>query len=679
MHVPIVAPTLVLLVLSLLCSAAPAPAGTLDARRGELRSALQQAERGPPLSPLARQTLLDHPLFPYVEYAELRRDLRQARPREVKSLLSRHAALPFAGALRDAWLRELARRGDWETFRRYDRGGGDAELRCHAAQAQLAAGETAELLDAIAALWLHGQSRPDACDPPFARLAAAGRIDAALRWQRIDLAAEAGNISLMRFLARSLPAEQRARAERYATFLEAPQAAVGGWPQDARSRRIAVLGLERLARRDPAAAEALLAAIAAPLGMDAERAAVQYAVALWSAASYLPESARRFARVPATAYDARLHEWRAREALTRNDWPALLAAIEAMPAAQRGEGRWRYLEARAREQVGDTTAAQALLAALADEPNYFGFLAADRLDRPYTLCPLEAPAEAGLRQRLLAMPALQRAIELHAIGRPSWARREWDALQPTLSEAERRMAVALAVEAGWTDRAVFALAQGEDQRLYRLRFPLAHERHLRREAEKRGLDAAWVAALIRAESAWQPEARSHADARGLMQLLPGTAAAVARRHQLDWSGVATLNQPRENISLGTAYLAEMLARHDGQPFLATAAYNAGPTPVARWLGQRPPTDPELWVETIPYRETREYVARIMAFSVIYDWRFGGRALPVGERMRGVTDPQRAVRAFHCPAPAGVPPVAADQDPAREAGSMMTAFLTVALP
>jgi soluble lytic murein transglycosylase len=635
-----------LLVSALLLATVPSAA---DDRRDQIRVALTQVERGPPLTPQARRSLIDHPLFPYIEYAELRRDLRQARTNDVEAVLERHRELPFAGALRNEWLGELARRADWPTFMRFHRGGGTIELQCHALQARLATGADDALLDDIAAIWLHGQSRPDACDPAFAHLQQAGRIDTALRWQRIDLAAEAGNTSLMRFVARGLTEAERRQVDRYAAFLDQPTASVTSWPRDARSRQIAVLGLERLARRDPAAAEAQLAALAAPLGLEAEqRGRVQYAVALWSAARFDPASARRMAAVPAAQFDERLHEWRAREALARDDPAAMLAAIAAMPETQRNEGRWRYLQARMHERRGDRAAAQPLLAALSGEPNYFGFLAADRIDAPYALCPIEPADDRGARQRLLALPGLARALELHAIERPEWATREWNVLVPTLDDDERRLAVAIAVDQGWTDRAVFGLAQGDDQRLYRLRFPLAHERHLQREAAAHGLDPAWVAALIRAESAWQPNARSHANAHGLMQLLPGTGAAVARRHSVAWQGVATLYQPRSNISLGTAYLGEMLARHDGQPFLATAAYNAGPTPVARWREQRPPAEPDLWVETIPYRETREYVARIMAFAVIYDWRFGGRAVPVVERMRGAVGAGAAVREFACP-------------------------------
>jgi soluble lytic murein transglycosylase len=243
-----------------------------------------------------------------------------------------------------------------------------------------------------------------------------------------------------------------------------------------------------------------------------------------------------------------------------------------------------------------------------------------------------------------------RALELHALQREAWARREWQAAMPGLTPTQRVLAVTLADAAGWYDRAVFTLNSGDDLRFYALRFPLPHANDLRAEAKKYGLDPGWVSALIRAESAWQADARSHADARGLMQLLPGTARDEAKRRGMRWQGNSSLYRPQTNLALGTAHLDTMLARHGGRPYLATAAYNAGPAPVARWLSQRAPNEPDLWIETIPYRETREYVARILAFSVIYDWRLHGKAVPVTRRMQGDAGARAAQREFVCPVP-----------------------------
>jgi soluble lytic murein transglycosylase len=630
---------------------ASAPAADLASRRGAFKRALETAERGP-LSDYgsAARPFADHPLAPYLEYAHLQRQLKTVDAARVKRFLDRHGDVAVAPLLRDAWLHALIARRDWLAYRTFYDGSANPQLRCGWLQSRLATGMDKAFLDDAQAAWLSGSSVPSLCDPAFAALRIAGRITPALAWQRIDLAADEGNHALVRFLSKSLPAADGKRADAYGAFLAAPDAALAkGWPKDARSRRIATLGLSRLAQKDPDRAESMLATLEKPLGLDAaQRGAVLNQIALWSAASYLPNAAQRFARVPADAYDERLHEWRAREALARGDHRAVRKAIATMGDAQRADPRWRYVDARLRERLGEKDAARADFAQLAREPTYYGFLAADRLQAPYALCPLKVSADEKTRDDVAGEAHLERAFELHALQRDAWARREWAAAMKTLAPDERRVAVALADDAGWYDRAVVTLNSGDDLRFYALRFPQPYARHLRAEAKKNGLDPAWVAALIRAESAWIADARSHADARGLMQLLPSTARMEARRLGLAWGGDASLFQPLGNITLGTAHLAQMLTKHGGKPYLATAAYNAGATPIARWLSQRAPVDADLWIETIPYRETRDYVARILAFSVIYDWRLQGKALPVSRRMLG-DDPSRAKRReFSCP-------------------------------
>jgi soluble lytic murein transglycosylase len=609
-----------------------------------------------------RQQFADHPLLPWLEYAELRHGLNRADAKQVQALQQRHPGLAFVEPLRQRWLRELARRRDWPGFLRFHQEDRDVddELRCHALTARLAGGALdMDLQSEIADLYRHGGSRPAACDPAFAALEKAGGLDSALRWERIEHAAEAGNTALLRYVARGLVPADKTLAERYASFIESPSKQAASWPRDARSRRVAALGLARMARRDPGASERLLSDLA-PLGIGAEDAAgVRYQVALWSAASYLPDSARRMAAVPASAFDDRLHEWRAREALARSAWDQALAAVLAMPEPQRTDVRWRYVEARLRGLLGEAGASDRQFAALATEPNYHGFLAADRANLPYALCPQEIDDSAARREQIAATPALRRALELKALERHEWAELEWRQALAGLDAEGRRQAVDVALQERWYDRAVFALAGAEDQRYYSLRFPLAQRVTLRRETRRHALDEAWVAALIRAESAWQPHARSHADAHGLMQLLPATAAATARAHGLPWNGVGTLRSPRANIALGTAYLGDMLKRHGGQPYLATAAYNAGPAPIARWLAQRPAHDVDLWVETIPYRETREYVGRIMAFSVVYDWRLHGAAVPLSARMQGQPASRKA---FVCPPPRSASPTSPQDTP-----------------
>ncbi|MCB1554680.1 MAG: transglycosylase SLT domain-containing protein [Xanthomonadales bacterium] len=642
-------PTFVLGFLVLLAAdeALSAPAPSLADRRDAFRQALEQAERGKLAAP--PRSLVDHPLAAYLELARLRHKPEALTAKQVSTFVARHADSPVSDLLQRVWWDELARRQDWPGWLAADVPLDDDERRCVQARALYGTGKREAATPLATQLWLRGDSAPSACDAVFAEMARTGGLNPSLRQQRIALAAEAGRPSLMRYLARPLDKAAQSRSERFAAFIEKPDERAANWPADADNARIVMAGLRRLARSDPARAEALLDRLAKPARLDADqRGSVLAAVALWSAASYDAESARRFKRVPAAAFDPQLHEWRVREALARDAFAEARDAIARMPAELAAEPRWRYVAARMDRALGQPVAAAAAFDALADEAHYHGFLAADQLQQPYALCPREPLDDMAMRDGVAAREGFVRALELHALTQHRYALLEWNRLRASLDPDRRRIATALAIKAGWTDRSVFDLNSGDDLQFYSLRFPLAHKRHLTQEAEDRGLDPAWIAALIRAESAWQPTVRSHANAYGLMQLLPATGQAKARQLGISWRGSRTLFDARKNITLGTAYLADMLDQRGGQPYLATAAYNAGPAPVSRWQRQRPAKDADLWIETIPYRETREYVARVMAFSAIYDWRLGRDAYPISARLIGQPDTQRPRRVFQCP-------------------------------
>lgn len=618
-------------------SVACAAAEPLSEQRPLLRAAFAAAEHGQEAEyrRLAAR-LADHPLLPWLELAWLSRDPDRAEAAAIAAFLERNAGTPAAARLLRLWLHRLARRQDWPRFLAFYTGDPETELRCAHALARLRSGSVdVSWIEAVQALWRHGQSQPALCDAPFAELAARGRLDAALRWERIELAAEAGEPGLIRHIARGLPAVQAALAARYAAFIAtAPHADTRGWPSDARSRRIAAAGLLRLARRDPDAAESDLTRIAPALDLTPDqRRALQVEIALWSAVNYVPAAARRLAALPADAYDANLHRWRLREALARGDDAQALAAIAVVPARQREGSYWPYFEARLRERRGQARRAHALYAEAAHRADFHGFLAADRAGLPYALCPRQPDPDPGARAQVERVPGLVRALELFRLEREEWAQAEWRAAVAGLDDAQRFEAVRQAGAAGWHEQV--ALALGSDPallRYYRLRFPLPYARPLREQAEQNRLDASWLAAQVRAESVWMPRARSSAGARGLLQLLPGTARQVARRAGLPWAGAGSLDRPGVNLTLGAAYLRELLERFDDKPYLAIAAYNAGPEAVRRWRSQRPDLDPDFFIETIPFAETRDYVARVLAFAVIYDWRRHGKAVPLRHRL-----------------------------------------------
>ncbi|WP_082559612.1 MULTISPECIES: lytic transglycosylase domain-containing protein [unclassified Lysobacter] len=631
---------------------ASVPAPINDPQLPRLRTALDSAERGD-FDAAQYADLARHPLYGWVEYAGLRRNIDTLSNAQAQNFLSRYGDQAAGTAFREIWLAATARREDWPAFIAAWKPelAKNTSLRCAelSARQALRRADAQWTLDAQAVWTANGKALPNECDAPMALLAAQGGLSDEQRWQRIDAAAAEGLPAVMRSAARGLPADQQAQANDYAAFLDGVNERALNWPKTERSRRMASYGLARLGKSAPDAAEAQLPKYASALGFsDEDRGRVLYQTALWTVASYGPESAQRLNAVPAVSYDERLHEWRAREAMARSDWAGALAAIRKMGPKQRADSRWQYFEARLSERAGDKAGADRLYREAARKPEFHGFLAADRVGLPYALCPLIPNDSAAAKAAIARDPALLRAMGLYKIERKSWAIREWDDALSRYDDNQRRIAVEVAQSHGWFDRAVFSLGKGkpDELRLYNLRFPLHHDATIRRESAKNDLDPAWVAAEIRAESVFDPNARSGANAMGLMQVVPATGANVSKRLGLPWGGAASLYDSDTNIILGTAYLRELLDKYGGQPYFAMAGYNAGPAPLARWQSQRPGMDADFWIETISYKETREYVARVLAFSVLYDWRLNGDAMNMTDRMRGRIDAPR--KRFACP-------------------------------
>ena len=646
-------------------------AATPDAaQRAAFKQAYAAAQQGGDgWRPLAAN-LHDYPLYPYLPAAALQHDIQQIDRASVEAYLAQYPDWIPAGDLRRAFLLELARRQDWTNFLAlYQPGLGDT-LSCDALQAHLAGGGTLDFQRDLADLWSRA-SLPAACDPVLTAAHDQGLLTDARLWTRIDRAADAGQAGTIASLAGWLSTDAQATAQQLALALRDPAAALKqalNWPDGARQRHAVTLALTRLARRQTSSADTAWQQLQSRFTLsEAQRNRILHTLALFHATDFDAGALARLIALPAAAQTDSTREWRVRVALARQDWSAVLAGIDAMPAAQQQDGEWQYFRARALAATGNHAEAQQQFAAQASQPNFYGFLAADRLDQPYAICPLTLADDAQREQQLLAMPGMVRAFELYAVDLPKLARREWTRALRDSDAATQRVAADMANRRGWYDRAVFTLSSGDALRMYALRFPLASQDGLVPQAEQAGIEPAWAYGILRAESAWSSDARSGADARGLMQLLPSTAALVAQRNGLDWAGGDSLYDPVVNIALGTRYLAQMASRFNGSPWLASAAYNAGPNKVDQWLAARGTLPTDLFVATIPYKETREYVARVMAFSIIYDWRMDGQTVvPLTTRMSPIGQPYSLPgngtprRAVSCPAPA--PAVAGSVSP-----------------
>ncbi len=635
---------------ALVAIAAPAAkADDLPALREQFRTALASAAKPNDDSWKRYSAALAearYPLTPYVELAALKPRVARLDRRDVEAFLKRWPDTLAARDLREAYLRELARRSDWAGFRALWQGSSDRDLQCSALQARLAAGDRLDFARDLDSLWQGSRAMPSSCDPVLASAHANGVLDDARIRERLDRAAAAGNAEAAGELAPLLAGAERADADRIVAALRDPSGTLAKaktWTDDAHARDAVSYAFARLARSNSSAAETLWAELQARFQWDAaQKNRILHAIALYRATSYSPDALARLKALPEAAEDDATREWQVRIALTAGDYAETLAALDGLSETQKADARWRYLRARLLDKLGRKAEAAPIYADLAREANFHGFLAADWSDRPYAICPTKLATGGAGEAALAKQPDLERAFEFRELDMLREARREWDFAMGKLDANQRRLAADSAWRRGWYDRAVFAFsADPETQRLYEQRFPLGLEKHVRSEARAAGIDPAWAYAIIRAESAWMSDARSHANAWGLMQLLPGVAKQVAKSAGLPYSKPQQLFDPEYNVQLGTRFLGQMARKYDGSPWLASAAYNAGPAPVGRWLDARGSLDPDFFIETIPYRETREYVARVLAFSVIYDWRLNGKALPLSSRMPRIGQPYRA--------------------------------------
>lgn len=569
--------------------------------------------------------LADYPLYPYLRYEHLSRRLGSAEAEKIADFLAEHADTPQAGRLRRSWLARLAERGLWQEYVRFYVPDDSIARRCHYLRGLMQSDRRDEALGQVEGLWLRGESLPNACDPLLEEWRREGKLTTDLVWRRIVLAMAAGEVRLASHLGESLPASERVWLDIWLAIHRNPKRVLDErWPEGSHPRQTRILahGIARLARSTPSRAADAWDGLASRHLFPTDQAQMANAAIGFALAERGDRRGLSYlSRVPAGEDNFDLQERRLRVALELGYWDGVAEWIEAMPDGQRKAEHWLYWQARAEEVRGDTEKARALYAAAAAERSLWGFLAAERVGLPYKLGREKTPADPQRIARIEQSSAAARIRELKTLGRDLDARREWYWLTRAMEREDLMAAAVVAERRGWTTQAIFTLAKSGYWDDLGLRFPLSHREIVREQAGATGLDEAWIYAILRQESAFDPKAVSHAGATGLMQLMPATARQVALSLGLPRPSRNDLYDPELNIALGSTYLLDMRRRYLGNPVLATAAYNAGPGNVDRWLPEHP-QDADVWVATIPYSETRGYVRRVLAYRVIYDCRLG---------------------------------------------------------
>jgi soluble lytic murein transglycosylase len=323
-----------------------------------------------------------------------------------------------------------------------------------------------------------------------------------------------------------------------------------------------------------------------------------------------------------------LHEKRLDLALKQQHWQALADFIETLPEKMQGKLQWKYWYARALEQQNQSSKAHEVYQTLAKERDYYGFLASDRIGADYHFYHKPTSFTRNQWQKIQQNPNVKRAYEFHQVGMKINSRRAWNYAVKQMDAKDKAIASALARHWEWYDLGIFTAAKAKAYDDLNVRFPMPYLQNLKTEAQTQNVDLAWVYGIVRQESAFAKDAHSHAGAMGLMQLMPSTGRLVARKIGLPLRRTKEILELDNNIALGTAYLSQMLDKFDGNYMLATAAYNAGPGRAVRWAKERQCMPVDLWVEMIPFNETRRYVKRVMFYTAIFESRLGRKTTPM---------------------------------------------------
>ncbi|MBL0520071.1 transglycosylase SLT domain-containing protein [Aeromonas enteropelogenes] len=572
-----------------------------------------------------RARLTHYPLLPYLDYFQLAFRPGAADYQDVTRFIRQHGDTPQSNRLERTYLTYLAQSQQWSQFLRfYPAKPKSTDLLCMHYQALYYTGKTREALQGAGKMWMSGQSRPDACDPLFTLWQGAGLRTQDKIWQRMTMAFEAENPNLIRHLGASLGTGLQGYGNQMVTLFEQPAKAMNPtyFSNNPYSRKLLSLGLTRYANQQPEAVLRQLDLFRSRFGLSqAEIKPVERAIARRllldrsrSERQWLDNTVRLLA-------DPDITELRARLAIWEEDWRGLSGWVKMMPMARQKEDRWRYWMARSLEVQGQQKLARDLYLETANLRGFYGFMAAQRTGAPYRMKNQTVPHVPDWRSASRRWPFLLRVQELLAMNEVAAARSEWIHNMDRNPVAQRIEFGHIALNRGWHDLAILASIRAEAWDALELRFPKPYKQTFSQVARERAVNMSLLYAISRQESALYPRAQSPVGARGLMQLMPATAKETAGKIGVPYRSEQQLFDPAMNIRLGSAYLKRLLDVYDGNRILAAAAYNAGPGRVKRWREQSADKPMDVWVESIPYRETRNYVQNVLSFDLIYQHKF----------------------------------------------------------
>ena len=598
---------------------------TLDQQRSDFLQAEKRLAQG---NMPVNDNLSDYPLYPYLRYLWLKDNLPQSD--KLQAFLATYKETRYAGLLRSKWLDYLAKAERWNDFILYYQATENTALQCQYNLALYKTGNQAQALAEAQNLWLTGDALPEECDPLMSVLT----LSTELLSQRFELALAKDNVSVAQYVRRSMRLSDQGIADVWLRVHQNPKLIETDGILTPQLGRLFIHGIGRLAKSDLSLALRLWDAKKADFQLD--NLAVQTlerSLALSLARSRQATAYYRLKQLPVV--DAEINEWKLRSALLEQNWQHVSEALAGLSIQERQEPKWQYWQARSQDKAGNTVQAQETYSKLAEDRSFYGFLAADMVSKPYQFSDRPVSLAENELENLANTADFRVVSEFKFLNRDLEAERQWWYAVKKLTKEQVMIAAKLAQRWHWDQVAIATLVKADYWDDLGLRFPVYYSAQVHTNAELQGLDPALVLGLIRQESIFNKDAESIVGARGLMQVMPKTGMQIARDMRETWQSDNSLFNPDVNVRYGTFYYKQLLRQFHGHFALSIAAYNAGSGRVAKWLPSFESMPADIWIETIPFKETRKYVTSVLSYAIIYQQLIQGKGLKIKELMLDV--------------------------------------------
>ena len=578
----------------------------------------------------------DNILKPLIESKFLIERIDSVNSSDIEHFLNENSDTYSSNQLRITYLNHLIKKNDKKRFlKAYKPDVGDISLECSFLNYWLSENKINEDKDRqIEQLWLTASSRPDSCNPVFKQWNTLGKLTSERIWARIDIAMARGRYQLAKYLAKQyLSTKQRKNVALWIEIKKNPASKLSSTKFSATplAGKFIADGLEEIARADSADADRLWQTLKrSNQALSIFEPQVYAGIGFRAAINHQPNATHYMKK--ASFEEEKVRHWAIRTAAREQNWKAIIEFFPRLNESERAAVDWRYWQARALEKMDKKILAQSIFKEISTQRDYYSFLAADRVNSEYQMNnkPITEPTLELENSR-----AFQLAKELYLVEDATHMRRQWQWAIRNLDNNDLKVAAKIASNWGFHDRAIITAGKARYFDDVDLRFPLVHKKTVQRQAQLNQLPLAYVYGIMRQESAFIENVRSSAGALGLMQIMPSTGKLIWKKQKKPNYRSSKLLDPKANIAAGSFYLRDLLNLFDGHYALATAAYNAGPGRPRKWRANQS-LDADIWIENIPFKETRRYVKNVLTYKAIYDHKLGNKDLRISQLLPSVS-------------------------------------------